>query len=178
MSSDKQKQQDISEWYQQYGDAIFKYILMMIRDYQQAEDLTQETFIKAYKFYDSYDHKANQKSWLFSVARNTTIDYIRKRKPIYIIKEFFLRTKKDDTPLPDEVVLMRENAHELYSVLAAMKSTYREVIILRKIKGFSIRETSEILKWSDGKVRTTLSRAITELETRLIEEGNSNEKTI
>ncbi|WP_088102947.1 RNA polymerase sigma factor [Halalkalibacter urbisdiaboli] len=178
MSSEKQRETDICDWYVRYGDAIFKYILMMIQDYQQAEDLTQETFLKAYRFYDNFNHQSTRKTWLFSVARNSTIDYMRKRKPLQLIKEFLLFSKKDDSPLPEDAVVIKENVQELYEVLGKMKPKYKEVIILRKIKGFNIRETAEILNWSEGKVRTTLFRAMSELQTRMIKEGFPNEKTI
>ncbi|WP_227940382.1 RNA polymerase sigma factor [Alkalihalobacillus deserti] len=178
MSNEKQREADICEWYERYGDAILKYILVMIQDYQQAEDLTQETFLKAYRFYDSFKHQSSRKTWLFSVARNTTIDYVRRRKPLQLIKELLLISRKDEAPLPEELVLIKENVLDIYQVLGKMKPKYKEVIILRKIKGFTIRETAEILDWSEGKVRTTLFRAMSELQTRLIKEGFLNEKTI
>ncbi|WNF38361.1 RNA polymerase sigma factor [Bacillaceae bacterium IKA-2] len=175
MSNEKKRETDIGEWYEVYGDAIFKYILMMVQDYQQAEDLTQETFIKAYRFYDTFNYHSTRKTWLFSVARNTTIDYLRKRKPFEFIKEFFLHNKRDVKPSPDEFLVLKENAQELYAILKKMKSSYKEVILLRKVKGFTIKETSEVLHWSEGKVKTTLSRALTDLKSRLAKEGYSHE---
>lgn len=168
---------EITEWYHHYSDSIFKYISMMLHDYQQAEDLTHETFIKAYKYYNSFDRKAKPKTWLFSIAHNITVDYIRKQKPVKIFKDIFL-TKTDSNPLPEDIVEVKENSKELYKALSNLKESYREVIILRKIKGFSIIETSEILNWSEGKVKTTLYRAIPALEKQLIKEGFLNEKTI
>lgn len=177
VTNEKQREADICEWYERYGDAIFKYILVMIQDYQQAEDLTQETFLKAYRFYDTFNHKSSRKTWLFSVARNTTIDYIRRRKPLRLIKELLI-SRKDEASLPEELVIIKEDVQDLYQVLGKMKPKHKEVIILRKIKGFTIRETAEILDWSEGKVRTTLFRAMSELQTRLIKEGFVNERTI
>jgi RNA polymerase sigma-70 factor (ECF subfamily) len=148
----------------------------MIHDYQQAEDLTHDTFIKAYKYYGSFERRANPKTWLFSIAHNITIDFIRKQKPVKLIKDMIL-TKKDSNLLEDTIEV-KESSRELYKALSKLKESYREVIIIRKIKGFSIQETSEVLNWSESKVKTTLYRAIPALEKQLIKEGFLYEKTI
>nr|GGG71089.1 DNA-directed RNA polymerase sigma-70 factor [Virgibacillus oceani] len=171
------KKSEITEWYHQFSDSIFKYICLMIHDYQQAEDLTHETFIKAYKYYNSFEHKSNPRTWLFSIAHNITIDFLRKKKPLRIIADILL-TREDSNPLPADIVEIKENSKELYNAISNLKESYREVIIIRKIKGFSIKETTEILNWSEGKVKTTLYRAIQALEKQLIKEGFLNEKTI
>jgi RNA polymerase sigma-70 factor (ECF subfamily) len=171
------KQQVITEWYSQYSKSIFSYILLMIHEHQLAEDLTHETFIKAYKKYDSFKGDSSPKTWLFSIARYTTIDYVRKRKPVSYLKELFsLKTDKD--PLPDEVVQIKENSRELFDALRQLKKSYRDVIILRKLKEFSIKETAEILNCSESKVKSTLNRAIPALEKQLLKEGYLHENSI
>lgn len=167
----------ITEWYERYGDSIFHYILMMVHDYQQAEDLTHDTFLKAYKNYQSFEGRAKPKTWLFSIARNVTIDYMRKPKSIKTLKDIFI-TKKDSNPSPEALIELKESSKELYRALGNIKQSYREVIILRKIKGFSIKETCEVLNWSESKVKSTLFRAIPALEKQLTKEGLLNEKTI
>ncbi|MDN7240633.1 RNA polymerase sigma factor [Planococcus sp. N028] len=166
---------EITEWYQQHSDAIFRYILLMVRNHQQAEDLTQETFINAFKYYDTFERKANPKTWLFRIAHNLTVDFIRKQKPLELLKELVLLGKNTST-LPEEMVEVRENSTELYHALGQLKVPYREVIILRKIREFSIEETGEILNWSQSKVKNTLSRAIAALEKQLNKEGIIHEK--
>ncbi|WP_034747963.1 RNA polymerase sigma factor [Halalkalibacter wakoensis] len=175
MSNDKQ--QVISEWYSQYSHSIFSYILLMIQDQQLAEDLTQETFIKAYKNYASFKGNSSPKTWLFTIARHTTIDYVRKRKPVSYLKEL-LTVKKDKEPLPDEVVQIKESSKELYDALSHLKKTYRDVLILRKVKEFSTKETAEILNCSESKVKSTLNRAIPALEKQLLKEGYLHENSI
>ncbi|MGG3806253.1 RNA polymerase sigma factor [Metabacillus fastidiosus] len=177
MFDNNDKKQEISDWYYKYGDSIFKFILMMIRDYQLAEDLTHETFIKAYKYHHSFQNRSTPRTWLFSIAHNTTVDYIRRRKPVAIFKNLF-QLKQDLTIQPEEILELRESSRELYKALSNLKDSYREVIILRKIKGFTISETSEILQWSESKVKSTLSRAILALEKQFRKEGYSNAKEI
>lgn len=86
--------------------------------------------------------------------------------------------RKDPQPLPEEMVEIKESSQELYSALAKLKDSYREVIILRKIKEFSIEETSIILGWSESKVKSTLFRAIQALEKKLLKEGFLSEKIV
>jgi RNA polymerase sigma-70 factor (ECF subfamily) len=171
------KQQVIREWYSHYSNSIFSYILLMTHEHQLAEDLTHETFIKAYKKYDSFKGDSSPKTWLFSIARNTTIDYVRKRKPVSYIKEIF-SLKPDKGPLPDEIVQIKESSRELFEALSQLKKTYRDVIILRKVKEFSTKETAEILNCSESKVKSTLNRAIPALEKQLLKEGYLHENSI
>lgn len=166
---------EITEWYQQHGDSVFRYILLMVRDHQQAEDLTQETFIKAFRSYDSFERKANPKTWLFRIAHNVTIDFIRKQKPLELLKELVLLGKSANAA-PEGIVEIKENSTELYDALGQLKAPYREVIVLRKIREFSIQETGEILNWSESKVKNTLSRALSALEKQLNKEGIIHEK--
>lgn len=167
----------VTEWYDRYSDSVFSYIYVMVRDYQLAEDLTQDTFFRAYKKYHLFEKKAEPKTWLISIARNLTIDYIRKQKPINLLKELFQSNKNTD-PTPQDMMLVRESTQELYKALDNLKPSYRDVIILRKLKGFSTKETGEVLNWSESKVKTTLHRAIPALEKQLTKEGFLNEKTI
>ncbi|KEZ51586.1 RNA polymerase sigma factor [Metabacillus indicus] len=166
---------EIEEWYSQYHQTIFKYILMMTKDYQQAEDLTHETFIKAFRQHHSFRQESSPKTWLFRIAHNVTVDYARKQKPVRLVMELF-RQKKDTSLLPEHFVEMKENSRELYQALEMLKDSHREVIILRKIKGFSISETCAILGWSETKVKSTLSRAILALEKTLTKEGYQDEQ--
>jgi RNA polymerase sigma-70 factor, ECF subfamily len=79
------KQEKLTEWLDEYGESILTYILLMVRDYQQAEDLTQETFIKAYRHQQKFEQKSSVKTWLFSIAQNVTKDYFRKNTRYNII---------------------------------------------------------------------------------------------
>jgi len=171
------RKNEISDWYDQHSKSLLSFILLIVKDYQLAEDLTHDTFIKAYLHYDSFKHHSSEKTWLFSIAHNLTVDYLRKHKPTMLFKEMFL-LKKDDKPLPEEVFQIKEESYELYKALEKLKDTYRKVIVLRKIKGFSIEDTAKILDWSESKVKSTLYRAIPALKKQLKKEGYLNEEAI
>lgn len=171
------KKEEISDWYDLHSTSILGFILFMVNDYQQAEDLTQETFVKAYIYFDTYKRQSSEKTWLFSIAHNVTIDYLRKRKPMLVLKEIFLLLE-DKTSLPEEKIELKEESFELYKGLSRLKDSYRKIIILRKIKGFSTADTAIILNWSESKVKSTLSRALNSLKKELIKEGYWDEKPV
>ncbi|WP_019154236.1 RNA polymerase sigma factor [Robertmurraya massiliosenegalensis] len=158
----------VTQWYDDYGESVFTYILMMVKDYQQAEDLTQETFIKAFRKHYTFSHKSSTKTWLFSIAQNTTKDFLRKRNPLRYYFSLSL-SERDMSPLPLQMVEMNEQEEILFHALQNLKPNYRQVIIFRKLKEFSTRETAEILGWSESKVKSTLQRGIKDLKRNLIE---------
>ena len=167
----------VTQWYDDYGEAVFTYILMMVKDYQQAEDLTQETFIKAYRKHHTFSHKSSMKTWLFSIAQNTTKDYLRKKNPLRNYLSLTLN-EQDVAPLPHQMMEMNEQEVVLFRALQNLKSNYRQVIILRKLKEFSTKETAEVLDWSESKVKSTLLRGLKELKNKLIEGGFEYEAII
>lgn len=147
----------------------------MVKDAQEAEDLTQDTFVRAYQYYSSFKRDSSPKTWLFKIAHNTTIDYLRKRKPLRIFANVFLN--KEQAASTEDILLLKENSRELLLALNKLKDTYKQVIILRKIKGFSVLETAHILGWSESKVKSTLMRAIQALSKEWMdEEENKGEK--
>jgi RNA polymerase sigma-70 factor (ECF subfamily) len=171
------REEEVVEWYNQYHQTIYKFIVMMVKDYSQAEDLTQETFVKAYQYYPKFKRQSSPKTWLFTIAHNVTIDYMRKAKPIRLFREVFPSSKKDPEKLPEQIVEIKESSKELFDVLNSMKESHRKVIILRKIKGFSIIETAQILGWSDSKVKATMFRAMGVLEKKMKKEAAFYEQT-
>jgi len=169
-----EQQQDLEEWFDEYGQAIVTYILLIVRDYPLAEDLTQETFLKAFKNRHQYRGDASVKTWLFSIAQNTTKDYFKKRNPLkYYLNLSF--DEQDDRPLPEQVILMHDTTEHLYHAIGSLKLPYKQVITLRKIKEFSTEETAIILNWSESKVKMTLKRALVALKEELINWGSYDE---
>lgn len=167
-------QEKLTKWFDEYGESVLSYILLMVRDYQEAEDLTQETFIKAFRHQQQFEQKSSEKTWLFSIAHNVTKDYFRKKHPL---QHYFGLTmeEKDYMPIPEQIVAMNIQMEQLYRAIQQLKPSYRHVIILRKLKEFSTAETAHILNWSESKVKMTLKRALVELKKGLIIRGETNE---
>ncbi len=96
-------------------------------------------------------------------------------KPIRLFHQVF---NKELAASSEDIIILRENSRELYEALSNMKASYKQVIILRKIKGFSILETAHILEWSESKVKSTLFRAMQTLEEKMKREVNNDEKQV
>ncbi|WP_078382458.1 RNA polymerase sigma factor [Sutcliffiella halmapala] len=163
----------INDWYYEYSNDVYRYVFFMIGDHDQAKDIVQDTFLRAYNNYDSF-LGGNEKSWLFRIARNLTIDYIRKKKPIAYYFDSVPSIKAVDKT-PEQLMLLNETEQQLYIALSRMKRSYRDVIVLRKIKEFSIGETAHILGWTENKVKVNLFRALKTLRKELIKEGYCHE---
>jgi len=164
----------LEEWFEHYGEAVLTYIVLMVRDYNLAEDLTQETFLKAYKAQNHFQQNASVKTWLFAIAANTTKDYLRKKNPLKYYLNLTLH-EPDEQPIPEQFVTMSETSEQLYLALQQLKPSYREVIVLRKLKEFSTKETAIILGWSESKVKMNLKRALEAMKIELNNRGYTNE---
>ncbi|MED4015873.1 RNA polymerase sigma factor [Sutcliffiella cohnii] len=160
-----------NEWYGTYSDEIYRYAVMITGDHELAKDLTHDTFIKAFHSMESYRGETNERNWLYRIARNTAYDELRKRRPIRFVLDTFAANLPASDYIPELVTEQGEYEAQLYRSLQKIKRTYREVIILRKVKELSIRETAEILNWSEGKVKTTLHRALEALKKQMQKEG-------
>ncbi|MCU9613028.1 RNA polymerase sigma factor [Caldibacillus lycopersici] len=174
MLEEAQQRELIMKWYDEYNVAIFKYIYKMIHDGQEAEDLMQETFLRVFRYLRLEKEIQFPKTYLYRTARNLTIDHIRKQKPIQLVKELFT-AKEKTVPATETVVEIQEELRELQEVVQTLKTSYREVIILRKIEGFTIQETAQILNWTENKVKYTLSRGLKMLDEKLSKGGVINE---
>lgn len=154
------------EIYESYHQDLYRFIFYMVKDKQLTEDLVQEVYIKILKSYERFRGESSQKTWLFSIARHTTIDYFRSQKRRRNrISEYFNWSEKGETikdthPLPEEIVIKDEEMTKVYHYLDKCTVDQRSVLILRFIQSFSIQETAEILNFSISKVKTTQHRGL------------------
>jgi len=158
------------EIYEKYHQDVYQFIFYMVKDRELAEDLVQEVYIRVLKSYDKFQGKSSIKTWMFSIARNVTIDHYRKQRKerlknfITLAKEENLDILRDERPIPEEIVLHNDMVRLLYKCLDHCTIDQRTVLIARFIQELSIQETAEILGWSESKVKTTQHRALKTLK--------------
>jgi RNA polymerase sigma-70 factor, ECF subfamily len=170
---DQNKEQRLMEWYELYYGDIYRFILFMIGDRQSCEDLVHDTFVRAHTAISSFEHRSSPKTWLFSIAKHLVLDEIRKRQRRRIFTAFTGMKEVPSSFDIEQYVANREDVRRILNAIQKLKTEYRLVITLKKIEECSTKEISEILGWSDVKVRKTLSRALAALRKMDEMEGGS-----
>lgn len=164
-------------WFDEHYDAVYSYILMLVKDSHTAEDLSQETFMKVVRNEHQFKGNSHVKTWIFRIAYTTTISYFRKKNPITYYFDLYAHSAKHERS-SEETVLLNSQQKQFYEALNQLKPSYQQVIILRKIQEFSTKNTSAILNWSEGKVKMSLSRALVAFKEELEKGGFTNETLI
>jgi RNA polymerase sigma-70 factor (ECF subfamily) len=146
--------------YEKYFQDVYNFVSYSVT-FEVSEDLTQEIFIKLYKSMTKFKGNCSLKTWIFNIARRTIYDWYRTKKSFLNIDDFSNTLINNKNP--EDIVEDNEELRNLIDALKALKKEQRLVILLRKYHGFSIKETSEIMGYSEGKVKTILHRGIKNL---------------
>ncbi len=148
-------------------DALFNFALRITGDRDEADDLVQETFLKAFRFFDKFEKGTNCKAWLFRIMKNTYINSYRKtsKEPDKIdyeeVENFYENIKPSSTDSAHLEKEMYDNLldDELSNAIAALPEDFRTVIILCDIEGFTYDEIADFVDVPVGTVRSRLHRA-------------------
>lgn len=164
-----------------YLSAVYNFIFQMTRDRAVAEDLTQETFIKAWKHLARFDRKRSFKTWLFTIAKNTTYDFFKKKKtlPFSYFEDEEGKNRLDivseDTPLPDAILVAVETSEELDQALQKIPEQYRTLLLLAYKEDFSLQEISDILATPYNTIKSRHQRALKSLKQVILSENASED---
>lgn len=157
-----------------YQNRIYNLCRHMLQTPVNAEDASQDTFIKAYRNLKYFTPKASFYTWLYRIAVNTCLDYRKKT----FFQSLFRSTYEKDTylidqisrePSPEGLYESKQMGHALQKNLSSLSPKLRTVIILKEIEGLSYEEIAEILDISIGTVKSRISRAREEFR-KLMEE--------
>ncbi|MDR2382427.1 MAG: sigma-70 family RNA polymerase sigma factor [Prevotellaceae bacterium] len=163
----KNDQKAYSRLLSRYRYNIFYYILRMVGNKTYANDLTQETFDKAFQNLDKYNEQYAFSTWLYKIAENCTIDFARKRK----LNSLHINYNSDEessinenilysgTLNPEENMIQQQEEARLMKHIESMKPKYRKLIELRYLKEYAYREIAEELNLPLGTVKSQLLRA-------------------
>jgi RNA polymerase sigma-70 factor, ECF subfamily len=164
-----------------YERPVFSLVFRMVRDRNVAEDLAQEAFIRAFNAIDSYNPAYKFSNWIFKIANNHTIDFLRKRRldtvsihgsPHASSAQEEARTSlvvESTDERPDAFVENRELGGQIERAIGALRPEYRTVVLLRHVEGYSYEEIAEAMELPLGTVKTYLHRARNELKDHLSE---------
>ena len=162
-----------------YRDSIYFMLLKMVNNASDAEDLTIEAFGKAFRNLESYTPNFAFSTWLFKIATNNCIDFIRKKQasPSIIDQgpdemDSYTVNIQSDMPDPEEALINRQKFAQLREVVSQLKPRYKSLIELRYYKEYSYEEISKELNLPIGTIKAQLFRAKTLLYNILIKTGN------
>jgi len=155
-----------------YQRPIASYIYRIIEDYETSLDITQEVFIKVYNNLSSYSSSYKFSTWIYRIAHNATIDYLRRdNKDQEIESEVGFIRLESQNPTPERESELREELREVKLAIKALSPAYRELILLRHSQGLSYEEIAEITGLPIGTVKNRLFRARAEIKKLLVQRG-------
>lgn len=142
-------------------DRVYKHVFYRVRHQHASEDITQETFIKAWKAVDRYRDRGNTfAAWLFAIANNITADYFKANPGHTPLDEASPEGRdKNLRKNPD----FSDNHNDIHEAISMLTEEKQKVVLMRYIEGFSFSEIARTLKKSEGAVRVILHRSLREL---------------
>lgn len=164
-----------AELLRRYRAPVYNLCLRMLKNTEDAEDVAQDVFIKVFGMLERYDDRYAFRSWVFKIAANASIDFIRKNKvklisldePIRYGGEEIERQIPDDAPSVAETVENRELARLLLELTEELPPHYRSMIVLRHTEQLSYDEIAQVLDLPLGTVKARIHRARAMLRDKL-----------
>ena len=159
-----------------YYEMIYRLAIKMVNNPQDAEDILQEAFIKAYRHLKNFDGRSSLSTWLYRIATNEALMFLPRQKPDTVSVDESLDTGEgeveplqiiDWSSLPEEELMSAEAQVYLDKAVDKLSPSLRVVFVLRDIQGLATRETAEVLDISETAVKTRLSRARLQLREEL-----------
>ncbi|NGZ77108.1 RNA polymerase sigma factor [Saccharibacillus alkalitolerans] len=165
-AGDKQRYAEIVD---RYKGKVYGLLRGMGANHQDAQDLAQETFIRAYRKLESLREGERFSAWIYSIAVNAMRDFTRRRRPLYIEDEQVPEPRSDDTP--EKQVLNLEMRREVHRLLERLPEKYRIVLLLRYTNELSYDEIADITGLSENQVKNRIYRAKKSLYKKVQAEG-------
>ncbi len=159
------------EFYERMLDRMFRYLFYRTGHFQDAEDLTEEVFLKAWEaLQDAQELPEHPEAWLYRIAHNTVVDYYRTRKPLVSLEEIRLPQTITTSETPEEIALSAERFQVLMENLHRLPPIYQQVLICRFIQGLSHKEVAQVLGTNENHARILQYRALKRLREEMFKE--------
>ncbi|GBG10841.1 hypothetical protein PAT3040_05609 [Paenibacillus agaridevorans] len=145
-----------------YGEEVWRFAYFMTRRRDAADDIAQETFIAAYDGMYAYRSESSVKSWLFGIARNKSLHYLRSAffRKVRAMDNYSLnRSLSGETSSAEQVVMDRMEAGAVWAKVLKLKRKHREVLVMAYHYEMSMAEIAAVLGVAEGTVKSRLSRA-------------------
>jgi RNA polymerase sigma-70 factor (ECF subfamily) len=167
---------EFSRLVEAYSGKLYRLALKMLGNQQDAEDILQETFIKAYRHLNTFDGRSNLSTWLYRIATNEALMKLRKKRPDTVSIDEPVETMEGEQEplqivdwccLPEDELTSTEVRAYIDAAVERLPESLKVVFLLRDIENLSTMETAQALNLSEEAVKTRLSRARMRLREQL-----------
>lgn len=152
---------DLEQLVRDHWAPTYRVVVALVRDHGMAEDITQESLLKAWKALPTFRGDASLRNWILRIAHNTAISALRRRKPES--REPWNLPESLSGPDASDLVADRLMMEQFQTALSALSPSTRAIVVLREVEGRSYEEIAEIVRLPLSTVRTRLFRARKEL---------------
>lgn len=152
---------------ERHHDEIYRYLWRLLQGTSyDAQDFTQETFMRAYQAYGRLRPNSNHRAWLYKIATNYTYTALRRNKREVALDDSLLA---DDLPAPDEVAMQNELLEAAHQIIEVLPLKQRAAVVMRHLQGFAYDEIAQALDCSEESARAHVSLAVRRLRRELQE---------
>ncbi len=164
-----------------FMDQLYSHALRLTKNSSDAEDLVQETYLKGYRAFSTFEEGTNLRAWLFRILTNSFINNYRKKQrgfdeeDLDDLEDMYLHRRLGSTQIPslgmsaEDMLFERLTEEEIKDAVEGLPTQYREVVLLADVQGFSYKEIADILDIPDGTVMSRLHRGRAKLQKDLLE---------
>lgn len=173
-------EKETPELIREYIKPVYNLVFRLTGKSDEAEDLTQETFLKAWKNIKKFDKNKSFKTWIFTIAHNTVIDFYRKKKPIPFSKldsandedgSTFESSLQGDELSPEELFEKQQEESILLSALENLSLDERTIIVLHHTDELTFDEISDVLKKPINTIKSTYRRSLIKLRKSIMHQN-------
>lgn len=158
-----------SELVRRHQNRIYRYLLRMLGSHEDARELTQDAFIKAWQALPQWQPEAQFRTWLFRIANNTALDALRRRKLVEFVPLDDSFDAPGSEPDPERQAQATQEVRQLEANLKKLAQEHRQILLLREVEEMSYEEIGSVMSLSEGTVKSRLARAraaLIEIRTR------------
>jgi RNA polymerase sigma-70 factor (ECF subfamily) len=163
-----QKRKKFSKIYDRFIEKIYRFILLKVNSKEVAQDLTSETFLKTWQFFQENEIE-NFSAFLYQTARNLVIDHYRQKNKNQTASLENYSSLPDPKQNLEEKIFKDLEMERVQKAISQLKPDYQDLIVWRYLEGFSLKEISQFLAKSEGATRVLLHRALKSLREKIKE---------
>jgi len=162
-----------------YMDPMYRFVFTYVKNSPAAQDITQEVFLKVWRNIQKVEKNKSFKSWIYTIAKNTALDYLKKKKAIPFSQfeneqgnNVLTDTLRDGAHLPDVMAELAENKGAFLNAIDGLSEKYRQILSMYYYQYFNFREIAQILQEPINTIKSRHRRGLILLKEQISQTGN------